>query len=162
MCELKCSCESVYNGETKERIISKSIEHQKESIKGNWSSSGATEHTKECHGHFDWLHPKTLGMRNRYYDREVWESLEIDMAVFRCGQDHKVLNRDNGNFVKTNAWKPLFKKMKTLHSNLASFCIKWRFSVVLSSVWKPLQPMWLKYYVLSNKTFVVLLADFHV
>ena len=42
------------------------------------------------------------------------ESLEIYMAVVRCGQE-KVFNRDNGNFVKTNAWKPLFKKMKTLH-----------------------------------------------
>ena len=52
--ELKCSCGSVYNGETKKKII-RSIEHQQESIKGNWSSSGATEHTKECHGHFDWL-----------------------------------------------------------------------------------------------------------
>ena len=111
--ELKCSCEPVYNGEIKKKIC-RSIEHQQESIKGNWTSSGATEHTSECHGHFDWLHPKTLSMKNRYYDRKVRESLEIDMAVVRYGQD-KVLNRDNGNFVKTNAWKPLFKKMKILH-----------------------------------------------
>ena len=48
-------------------------------------------------------------MKNRYYDRKVRESLKIDMVVVRYGQD-KVLNRDNGNFVKTNAWKPLFKK----------------------------------------------------
>ena len=27
------------------------------------------------------------------------------MVVVKYGQD-KVLNRDNGNFVKTNAWKP--------------------------------------------------------
>ena len=62
----------------------------------------------------DWLHPKTFSIKNRYYDRKVRESLETDMAVVRYGQD-KVLNRDNENFVKTNAWKPLFKKMKTLH-----------------------------------------------
>ena len=37
------------------------------------------------------------------------ESLEIDMAIVKYGQD-KVLNRDNGNFLKTNTWKPLFKK----------------------------------------------------
>ena len=49
-------------------VISRSIEYQQESIKGNWSCSGATEHTKECHGHFDWLHPKTLSMKNKYYD----------------------------------------------------------------------------------------------
>ena len=113
MHELKCSCGSVYNGETK-KIISRSIEHQQESIKGNWSSSGATEHAKEPHGHFDWLHPKILSMKNRYCDRKVTDSLEINIAVVRYGQD-KALNRDNENFVKTNAWKTLFKKLKTLH-----------------------------------------------
>ena len=107
--ELKCSCGSVYNGETKKKIISRSIEYQQESIKGNWSSSGATEHTKECYGHFDWLHLKTLSMKDCYYDRKVRESLEIDMVVVRYWQD-KVLNRDNGNFIKSNAWKALFKK----------------------------------------------------
>ena len=100
--ELKCSCRSVYKSETKKKIISRSIEHQQESIKGNWSSSGATERTKKCRGHFGWLHPKTISMKNRYYDRKVWESLEIYMAVVKCGQD-KVLNRGNGNFVRTNA-----------------------------------------------------------
>ena len=68
MHELKCSCESVYNGETKEKIISGSIEHRQESVKGKWSSSGATDHKNECHGHFDWLHPKTFSMKKKYYD----------------------------------------------------------------------------------------------
>ena len=31
------------------------------------------------------------------------------MVVVRYWQD-KVLNRDNGNFIKSNAWKALFKK----------------------------------------------------
>ena len=44
------------------------------STKGNWSSSGAAEHTKECYGHFDWLHSKTLSIKNMYYDRKVRES----------------------------------------------------------------------------------------
>ena len=82
--KLKCPCGSVYNGETKKKPQN------------------------------DLLHPKTLSIKNRYYDREVRESLEIDMAVVKYGQE-KVLNRDNGNFVKTNAWKPLFRKIKTLH-----------------------------------------------
>ena len=30
-------------GETKKKIISRSIEHQQESIKGNWSFSGAPQ-----------------------------------------------------------------------------------------------------------------------
>ena len=103
----------------------------------------------------------SLSVKNRYYDTKVRESFEIDMAVVKYGQD-KVLNRDNGNFVRTNTWKPLFKKMKTIHWNLTSFSIKWRFSIVLSSVWKRLQPVWSKYHAFNNKTFVVLLADFDV
>ena len=95
-------------------MIRRSIEHLKESIKGNCSSSGETKHTKECHGYFNWLHPKNLSMKNRYYNRKVRESLEIYTAVVSYGQD-KALNRDTGKLVKTNAWKPLFKKMKTLH-----------------------------------------------
>ena len=53
-------------------------------------------------------------MKNRYCDRRLKELLGIDMAVVRYGRD-KVFDRDTGNFVKTNAWKPLFKKRKTLH-----------------------------------------------
>ena len=53
-------------------------------------------------------------MKNKCYDRKVRESLKIDMAVARYGQG-KVLNRDNGNFVKTDVWKPLFKKTKIFH-----------------------------------------------
>ena len=33
--ELKCLCGLLYNGETKKKIISRSTEHQQESIKGN-------------------------------------------------------------------------------------------------------------------------------
>ena len=101
---------------------------------------------------------------NRWNGGNCWrlrESLEIDMVVVRYGQD-KLLNRDNGNFVKTNAWKPLFQKMKTLHWNLVSFCIKWQFCIVLWSVWKRLQPVRPKYHVLNNKTCVVLSANFDV
>ena len=91
--------------ETKKKIISRSIEHQQERIKGNWSYSGATEHAKECHGHF----PKTLFMESRYYNRKVREPLEIDMAVVRYEQD-KVLNREDRNVVKTKVWKPPSKE----------------------------------------------------
>ena len=33
-------------------ILKRCTEHQQDSIKGNWESSGATEHTQECHGQF--------------------------------------------------------------------------------------------------------------
>ena len=102
MHELKCSCGSVYGSETKKKLISRSIEQQQGSIRGNWSSSGATKHTKERQDPLDWLHSKTLSIKYRHYDRKVRESFEIDLALVRYEQD-KVLNRDNENFVKTNA-----------------------------------------------------------
>ena len=115
MCELKCSCGSVYNGETKRKIISRSIEHQQEASKvnGNPLEQPNTQRNSTAI-YLDWLHPKTLSIENRYYDRIVKELLETDMVVVRYGQE-KVLKRDNGNFVKTNAWKPLFRKVKKLH-----------------------------------------------
>ena len=48
------------------------------------------------------------------YKKKVRESLKIQMKIVNYGQD-KVLNRDHESFVKTNARKPLFKKMKTHH-----------------------------------------------
>ena len=112
-----CSCGSVYNGETRKKIISRSVEHQQECIKCNWSSSGATEMPgngqRIARANSTGYTPK-LSMKNRYYDRKVRESLEIDTVVVRYGQD-KLLSSYNGNFVKTNAWKPLLKKMKKLH-----------------------------------------------
>ena len=97
----ECSWGLVYDGKAKTRIGSIPIEHQQESIKGNWSSSGATEHIKECHGRFGWLHPKTLLIKNSYYDRKFRETLGIDVAVVRYRQN-KGLNRDTENFVKKN------------------------------------------------------------
>ena len=95
MYELKCSCESVYDGEAKKKIITRLIEHQQKSIKGNAPSSRTTKHTKECRGRFDRSHPKTFSIKDRYYERRTRELLETDMAIVRYGQD-KVLNRDNG------------------------------------------------------------------
>ena len=40
-------------------------------------------------------------MKIKYYDRKLRESVEIHMAEVRYKQD-KVLNRSNGNFLKTN------------------------------------------------------------
>ena len=41
-------------------MCDQSIEHQEDSFGGKWVASGATEHSRDCHGQFNWLHPKTL------------------------------------------------------------------------------------------------------
>ena len=92
-------------------------------MKGKWQSSSQ----------FRLVTPQNYFAKSRYYERIVRESLEINMAIFKY-KNNKALDKDNRNFVKTNAWKPLLKKMKTFLRNWTSFCLKWRFCVVNSSV----------------------------
>ena len=47
------------------------------------------------------------------YKREVRDVLEINRlkALNETDKALKVLNRDNGGYVTTNSWKPLFRKI---------------------------------------------------
>ena len=47
------------------------------------------------------------------YKRKVREVLETDRLKILNETDKKfkVLNRDNGHYVTTNSWKPLFRKI---------------------------------------------------
>ena len=60
--KLSCDCggEDIGKKKTKKRVLFRSIEHQEDSMAGKWETSGATEHSKECHGRFNWLHQKHL------------------------------------------------------------------------------------------------------
>ena len=62
-CVYKLNCD--YDGEIQRRnkkkcALTRSIEHQEDSMTGKREALGATEHSKDCHGRFNWLHPKTL------------------------------------------------------------------------------------------------------
>ena len=111
--ELSCDCGGKYIGETKKRVLTQSIEHQEDSMTGKWEASGATEHSKDCHGRFNWLHPKTLAKLSNIHERKIRKSLEINNLGTKAQYDKsiKVLNRDRGNIVNTNSWKPLFRKI---------------------------------------------------
>ena len=95
--ELKCTCNSAYFGETKKKILTRTIEHQQDSFKGKWDNSGATEHSLTCHGQFNWIHPKTIARENDYRKRKIREALETKKAKYN--KRIKVLNRDEGNLV---------------------------------------------------------------
>ena len=97
-------------------MITRTIEHQQDSIKGKWESSGATEHCLECHGQFNWLHPKTLSREARYKSRKIRESLKIKKS--KCNSSKSNINRDDGNFDKNNTWTPLLRSIKDLESAL--------------------------------------------
>ena len=96
------------------KVLTHCIEHQKDSMKSNWKSSGATEHTKECHGQFNWIHPRTIAAMSNMYKRKVHEALGINRlkTLNETDKAFKVLNRDNGDYVTTNSWKPPFQKIR--------------------------------------------------
>ena len=111
--KLTCSCGAVYIGETKKRVLMRCIEHQENYMKGKWDASGATEHSRECDGVFDWIHSKTLAIKSEYEERKVRESLEINFASTYQEIKHTpiLLNRENGIKIFTNSWRPIFKKI---------------------------------------------------
>ena len=107
--QLECTYNDLCISESRKKVITRTIEHQQDSFKGTWESSGATEHCLECHGQFSWINLKTLSTEQWYHKRKIRESLEIKKA--KTNKRRKVLNRDEGNLVNINTWIPLFSKL---------------------------------------------------
>ena len=61
---------------------------------------------------FNWIHPKTIAREKDYRKRKIREALEIKKAKYN--KNIKVLNRDEGNLVKTNTWTPLLAYVKEM------------------------------------------------
>ena len=102
------------------------IEHQQNGIKGNWESPGSAEHTKLCHGRFNWIHPWTIDVMANMYKRKVCEARETNRLKIlnETNKTFKVLNRENGDYITTNSWKPLFQKIGNHETNFdVKFCI---------------------------------------
>ena len=66
------------------------------SMNGKWESSVATEQTKECHGQFDWLHPKTVHNSPYVYERKIRKVLKISKlrTINEKDKTITVLNKD--------------------------------------------------------------------
>ena len=92
--QLDCTCSALYILETKRKVITRTIEHQQDSLYGKWESYGATEHCLQCHGQCDWIKPNVLSTEQQYHRRKIRESLEIKNA--KMSKRRKVLNREEG------------------------------------------------------------------
>ena len=68
--ELNCFCQSKYIGE-KKKILSRAIEHQQDSLKRKWKTSGATEHTVECHSFIYFISPLFYFGKNYTIEIEI-------------------------------------------------------------------------------------------
>ena len=56
---------------------------------GKWEGSGATEHSKDCHGRFNWLHPKTLSKLSNIHECKMRQLLEINNLETKADQIHQ-------------------------------------------------------------------------
>ena len=85
-----------YIGETKKRVLTRSIQHQEDSMVEKWEASGATGHSKDCRGRFNLQYPETLAKLSNIYERKKREVLEINNLETKADYDKsiKVLNRD--------------------------------------------------------------------
>ena len=83
---------------------------------GKWEALGATEHFRDYHGRFNWLHPKTLAKLPNIHECQIREPLEINNLETNAeyNKSTKVSNTDRDNIVNTNSWKPLFRKINTV------------------------------------------------
>ena len=72
---------------------------------GKCETSGATEHSKNCYGRFDWLHPKTLVKLPNIHERKLKESSEVNSLETKAqyNKSIKVLNKGQCNIVNTNS-----------------------------------------------------------
>ena len=89
----------------KKLVLTRSIKHQEDSMAGKWEALGATEHSKNCHGQFNWLYPKTLAKLSNIHERKIRKSLEINNLKTKAeySKSIKVLNRDRSNIINTNS-----------------------------------------------------------
>ena len=79
---LNCSCNAEYIGKTKKKVMTRTIEHQQDSIKGEWEESSCA--TKHC-----------------------LNAMVNLIGYTECASSKLNINRDDGNFGKTNTWTPL-------------------------------------------------------
>ena len=109
-----------YIGETKQRVLTRPIEHQEDSMTRKWEASGTTKHCKDFHRRFNWLDPKTFSKLSKIHERIIKESLEINNLETKAEYDKsiKMLNRDRGNIINANSWMPSHGKINMMrHAN---------------------------------------------
>ena len=106
-------CKSGYTGETKKRIRTRNTEHEKAVFCGDTKNDSIAEHKDICNCQIDWEKTKTLAVEPVWFRRKVREALEI--RRLKCGPEHpKGLNKDYGDYVKSNTWTKLFDKINTM------------------------------------------------
>ena len=94
-------------------MLTQSVKQQEDSMKEKWEALGATEHSKDCNGRLNLVHPKILAKLPNIQEHKIRKLLEKNNLETKIEYKKtiKVLNRGRGTIVNTNSWKPLFRKV---------------------------------------------------
>ena len=95
-----------YVGETKLLICNRTRQHEECVNKGNTAQSALAVHRKKCTAAIKWNDVETLKVEPRKFERKVREALEIQRN--QCGPKYGGMNLDDGQYVKSLFWTPLF------------------------------------------------------
>ena len=107
-----CKCNRRYVGHTGKQTRTRDTEHQKAVFSGNDKKSALAEHTKTCPAGIDWDNFVTIAAIPQFYPRAIREALEIQRE--EVGNSGNIIaNREAGQYVTTETWKPLLKKIGT-------------------------------------------------
>ena len=101
-----CGCNSRYVGQSGGLIRNRNVQHEKAAFNGNTRYSGLAEHATQCQ-QVEWNDVIRLSTEPKYYERCIRETLEIQCNRAEPGTP-LALNRDRGQYVTTNSWKPFF------------------------------------------------------
>ena len=107
---IPCKCGRRYTGNTGKQVSTRETQHEKAVFSGNYKDSALSEHTNDCQAGIDWENTITIANEPHYYKRNIREALEIQRE--EVGNDeYDVINQEAGQYVTTDTWKPLLKKI---------------------------------------------------
>ena len=109
--KVKCDCTTQpYIGETKLRICTRTDQHKEYVAKKKHGQSGISNHAILNNCVPDWDNTETLKIEPKRFERKVREALEIQR--WRCGPTSGGLNLDDGQYVTTKFWTPMFHYLR--------------------------------------------------
>ena len=100
------------------KVSTREKQHQGNVRRNNNEKSGIVLHARKCNKGIEWETMKTLKVQPRRFDRKVREALEIQ--YYECGPKKGGMNLDDGQYVKTKFWTPLFKYLRNKQCDVSN------------------------------------------
>ena len=103
-------CKKGYTGETGKQTDTRKTEHAKAIFTGDVKNDALAAHSSVCDCTDRLEETQMLAVEPVWYRRKVREALEIRRLKTGPNDEHGI-NKDNGDYVTTNTWDPLFNQI---------------------------------------------------